>query len=372
MKMLDLKRLHLCAAMAVWLPLTAPAHAEEAFLEQARAYTRDVTQPGQPWTGPTTGAPAQTGKSIVFVSADQRDSGPRGVGQSVQEAAKAIGWTFRSIDGQGSISGRSAALNQAIALKPDGIVLGSVDANEQAQLIKDASSRGIRVVGWHSLSRPGPAPAAGLFTNLATDPLDVGKAAVMYAVAQSDGKAGVVIFTDSTYEIAISKSNAMADLVKQCLGCQLLKVEDAPLADSATRMPQLTTTLLQRFGAKWTYALSINDLTFDFMAPALQQAGYAADGPLLGVSAGNGSETAFQRIRTGQYQSATVAEPVSLHGWQAVDELNRAFAGQSPSGFSAPVHLVVAGNIATDGGARNLYDPDNHYRDVYRGIWAGQ
>jgi ribose transport system substrate-binding protein len=362
------------SASALILLTSAAAQAAGGvdMLAAAKAYTAEVTQPGRPWTGPTTGPKAQRGKTIIFVSADQRDSGPRGVAQAVEEAARTIGWSVRLIDGQGSISGRSAALNQAIALKPDGIVLGSVDAKEQAALIHQASSHGIRIIGWHALSKPGPAAQDGIFTNLATDPLDVAKASVMYAIATSDGKAGVVILTDSTYEIATTKSSAMEALVRQCSGCQLLKVEDTPLSDTATRIPQLTSTLLQRYGAKWTWALTINDLPFDFMAPTLQQAGYKGTGPLLGVSAGNGSESAFQRIRNHDYQVATVAEPVSQQGWQAVDELNRAFAGAPPSGYAAPVHLVTAANIAFDGGKDNRYDPDNHYRDVYRRIWAGQ
>lgn len=346
------------------------AYAQDAILAEAKAYTAEVTKPSPPWSGPTTGPAAQRGKTIVFVSADQRDSGPRGVSEAVHEAARAIGWSDRVIDGQGSIAGRSAAMNQAIALKPDGIVLGSVDAKEQAVLIRQAEARGIRIVGWHSLSKPGPAPQEGFFTNLGTDPLDVAKAAVMYVIAKSNGKAGVIIFTDSTYEIATAKSDAMANLVKKCSGCQLLKVEDTPLSDTATRIPQLSATLLQRYGAKWTWALTINDMPFDFMSPTLQQAGYKGSGPLLGVSAGNGSESAFQRIRNGDYQVATVAEPVWQQGWQAVDELNRAFAGAPPSGYTAPVHLVTGTDIAFDGGKNNRYDPDNHYRDVYRRIWG--
>ncbi|WP_207005234.1 substrate-binding domain-containing protein [Trinickia mobilis] len=365
-----MKRVLASSAAAIFLAATsANTYAADDIVAQAKAYTADVMKSSQPWNGPTTGPAAQHNKTIVFVSADQRDSGPRGVAEAVEQAAKAIGWNYRLIDGQGSISGRSAALNQAIALKPDGIVLGSVDAKEQAVLIQQAASRGIKVVGWHSLSKPGPAPQYGIVTNLATDPLDVAKAAVMYVIATSNGKAGVIIFTDSTYEIATAKANAMAALVKQCSGCQLLRVEDTPLSDTAARIPQLSATLLQRYGAKWTWALTINDMPFDFMSPALQQAGYKGTGPLLGVSAGNGSESAFQRIRNHDYQAATVAEPVSQQGWQAVDELNRAFAGAPASGYAAPVHLVTGSNIAFDGGKQNVYDPDNNYRDIYRHIW---
>jgi ribose transport system substrate-binding protein len=64
-----------------------------------------------------------------------------------------------------------------------------------------------------------------------------------------------------------------------------------------------------------------------------------------------------------------VAEPLRLHGWQAIDELNRAFAGQKESGYSAPVHLVTSVNIKFDGGQHNEFDPDNGYRIIYKKIW---
>ena len=53
----------------------------------------------------------------------------------------------------------------------------------------------------------------------------------------------------------------------------------------------------------------------------------------------------------------------------AADELNRAFAGAPASGYLAPVHLVVKDNISFDGGDKNVYDPDNGYRDEYKKIW---
>jgi ribose transport system substrate-binding protein len=50
--------------------------------------------------------------------------------------------------------------------------------------------------------------------------------------------------------------------------------------------------------------------------------------------------------------------------------LNRAFAGQAPSGYVAPVHLVTKDNIQYDGGPHNIYDPDNGYRSRYKAIWG--
>jgi ribose transport system substrate-binding protein len=347
-----------------------PAWAEDSNVAQAKALVAQLTAAGGAWTGPTTGPKGQEHKLVVFVSTDQRNGGARGVGEGAEEAAKILGWEFRTLDGQGSVSERASALNQAIALKPNGIIIGAMDAAEQAPVLEQAAQRGIVIVGWHAGPVPGPIDSPKIFANVTTDPVQVARAAAMYAVADSDGKAGAVIFTDSVYKIAIKKSDTMAEVIRQCSGCKLLSVEDTPLADASTRMPPLTTALLSRFGSRWTYALSINDLTFDFSAPALESAGIAEDGYPRNISAGDGSGSAFQRIRNGDYQVATVAEPLRLHGWQTIDEMNRAFAGAPPSGFVAPVHLFVHANIDADGGKGNIYDPGNNYRDAYRKIWG--
>lgn len=355
-------------AFALLLAGTSLAAADA--VADAKAYVAQITKPNPPWTGPTTGPKAQPGKTIVYVAADMKNGGVLGVSKGVEEAAAAIGWTLRMIDGQGSVSGRSGALQQAIALNPQGIILGSVDAKEQAELIKQASDAGITIVGWHATAKTGPAPDQHIFTNITTDPLEISRAAASFVVADSEGKAGVVIFTDSVYEIAVAKSDAMAAVIKACTGCKILSVEDTPLAEASTRIPPLTNALMQRFGDDWTYSLTINDLPFDFMAPALQSAGKAADGFPRNVSAGDGSEAAFQRIQTNYYQYGTVAEPLSMHGWQAVDEMNRAFAGQKESGFVVPVHLFLPQNVTEDGGATFTFDPGNGYREAYKSIWG--
>jgi ribose transport system substrate-binding protein len=350
-----------------------PSLAQDAFVAEAKAHVAKLSKPKPPWDGPTTGPAAQPRKSIIYVSADQNNGGASGVGKAVEEAARIIGWEFRLIDGQGTASGRTAALLQAANLKPDGIVLGTVDANEQAKTIQQIAARGIRIVGWHALGRPGPVPSSPLFTNIATSPTEVAKAAAMYAVADSNGKAGVVIFTDPAYEIGIAKSDAMAEAIRKCGGCSVLSVERIHHGDfrqTAALMTQRTALLLQQHGAKWTYSLADNDLFFDHMVPSLVAASIPGNGSPKNISAGDGSQPAFERIRKIRYQIGTIAEPLRLHGWQAVDELNRAFSGQKDSGYSTPAHLVTAANIRFDGGARNEFDPDNGYKDAYRKIWG--
>ena len=362
------KMMFALAGVAALALAAVPARADA--VTDAKAYVEKISKPNPPWDGPTSGPKAAKGKTLIYVSTDQRNGGARGVGEAVTEAAGKLGWTVRSADGQGSVSARSSALAQAIASKPDAIVLGGIDSAEQSAAIQQAAQQGIVLIGWHSYAKAGASTDLPIFTNITTDASDVAKAAASYAVADSDGKAGAIIFTDSTYEIAIAKSDAMEKIIEACPGCKVLEVVDTPLAEASTRMPQLTTSLLQRYGDQWTYGLSINDLTFDFMAPSLSAAGIDGDGHPRNVSAGDGSAAAFQRIEAKDYQVGTVAEPLRLQGWQIVDEANRAFAGQKDSGYVAPAHLFTPSNVDKDGGPKGIYDPDNGYTEAYLKIWG--
>jgi ribose transport system substrate-binding protein len=322
------------------------------------------------WDGPTTGPKAQASKFIIYVSTDQKNGGSLGAGNGVLEAAKAIGWRAQIIDGQGTVSGQVAAFGQAIALKPDGIILGGVDAVSQKTALDRANSLGIKVVGIRAGPKPGPIADPVVFTNVETNPDDVAATTAKYVIEQTHGAANVVIFTDSQYALAVRKAKVMQQTIQACKGCSVLEYVDSPIAEASQRMPQLAVSLKQRYGAKLNWMLAINDLYFDFAAPALRSAGVPPEGPPKFASAGDGSVSAYSRIRDGQYQFATVPEPLNLQGWQAVDELNRALAGAQPSGYVTKAHTVTKANIGIEGGPNNIYDPDNGYRDHYKSIWG--
>lgn len=133
-------------------------------------------------------------------------------------------------------------------------------------------------------------------------------------------------------------------------------------------MRAVTQELLTRHGMRWTHALAINDIYFDYAVPEFIKVGRSSKSISL-ISAGDGSTAAFLRIRAGVFQTATVAEPLNMQGWQSVDELNRLLAREPVTGHVTPPHLVTRDNIAVDGGPQIPYDPENGYRDIYRRIW---
>ena len=344
-------------------PVFADAVSDAMAMVQKQAGRKDV------WDGPTSGPKAADGKTIVVLAADLKNGGILGVTNGVEEAAEKIGWTVRVLDGAGSVSGRTGAFGQALALQPDGIIINGFDAVEQQTAMAQAREANIPMVSWHASPVIGPDPENGVFANVSTDAMQVSAAAAQWAFADADGEPGVVIFTDSTYAIAIAKADRIKEEI-EALGGTVLEYVDTPIADTSNRMPTLTTALLQRHGDKWTHSLAINDIYFDFMGPALAAAGIAGDAKPKAVAAGDGSESAYQRIRGNQYQSVTVAEPLNLQGWQLVDELNRAMQGEEWSGYTSPLHVVTMENIAFDGGDKNVFDPENGYREEYIKIWG--
>jgi ribose transport system substrate-binding protein len=276
----------------------------------------------------------------------------------------------RVLSGQGTTGGTEAAINTAIADKPSAIVNDGADNGSLASLFGEATKQGETVVSWNGEPTPGAEPKYHVFYNVTVDNTLVARIAADYAIARSDGHANVVDFADNEFAIAEYKAKVMEAAIKACSGCKFLAYENTPIADTTTRVPPLTTALLAKYGKEWTYSVAINDNYFEAMSTALASTGIKPNDAPINISAGDGSPDAFQRIRSNFYQAGTVAAPLNLQGWQVVDELNRAFAGQGPDNFVAAPRLVTHSDILYDGGPEDAYVPNNHYKQRYMKIWG--
>ena len=336
-----------------------------AAFAQATTAVREAENPRTSWNGPTTGPAAATGKRIVYVAQTMTNPGVAGTVSGAAEAAQAIGWNFEAIDGGGTPSGIQAALSEAIALKPSGIVLGGFDPKATSAQVSRANAEHIPLIGWHAVEAPGPSRNPELFTNITTELDKVAKISADWIIARSHGHAGIVVFTDASIPFAKTKSGLILQQLSTCQSVELLAYENIPIPDAGTRTPEEVSSLVSRLGDTWTYSAAINDLYFADAAPALRAAGRRGSGPPFNIGAGDGDPSAFQRINSRQYQAATVPEPLTQQGWQVIDEFNRAFAGRPPSRYVAPVHVATAENT---GGATS-WDPSG-YREAYRKIWG--
>ncbi len=333
-------------------------------LGEAKRAVKAAEDVNAPWTGPTSGPGAVPDKTIVYIAQTLTNPGVEGVAKGVQEAADVIGWRVRTINGQGTTAGIKAAFDEALALRPDGIVIGGFDPTSTGEQVKQADAAGIPLIGWHAVAAPGPSEKPKLFSNITTRVEDVAKISADWIIARSNGRAGVVLFTDASIPFAKRKSDLIKKKLDTCSDVKLLSYENIPIPQAGSRTIERVSSLAARFGDRWTHSAAINDLYFDHAGPALHAAGREGAGAPFNIGAGDGDPSAFRRINSREFQAATVPEPLSEQGWQIIDEFNRAFAGKPASGYVAPVHIITAAN---SGGALS-WDSEN-YRKAYRRVW---
>jgi ribose transport system substrate-binding protein len=339
----------------------------DSVVDEAKAAVAKYVGIQSEWLGPTSAPKPQSGKQIVYLSGDENIDTSHEYGVYMQEAAAKIGWKVTVIDGKGSPTSWLAAFDQAIALKPDGIAIFA-DAASLQDPIKKARAQNIIIVGLHAAGIPGPFPDLGVFFNIQGDPRNVGKAQAEWAIADSDGKARVVVLTHNEYKIAETKSTATKTMLEKCSDCKVLEYANSPASEADQRMAQLTTSWIQRFGLP-LYITSVGDNDFDFAVPVLRNGGIApGQVKLIGA---DGTRSAYDRLHKGNaYQEMTVSEPVELQAYQAIDEFNRAFNGQAPSGFVQPPYVVTTSNVNKEGGEKNVFIPSNNYKEHYLSNWG--
>ena len=125
----------------------------------AKTAVQAATDTKAPWTGPTTGPKAATGKNIVYVAQTLTNPGVAGNAKGVQEAAAAIGWTVtrhRRPGRPGRHLGRHGPGHRAEAGRHRHRRLRPRIGDAQ---VKQANDANIPLIGWHALGTPVPAPA---------------------------------------------------------------------------------------------------------------------------------------------------------------------------------------------------------------------
>lgn len=341
---------------------------DDEVLKAAIANIENSTGAQSEWYGPTDGPKAAENKSIVVINANSANPSEAAWGDAVKAACDRIGWDCSVLDGKGTTQGQIEAFSQAISVGA-GAIVTSADAESLQASIEDAMAAGIPTVGIHSCATSGPAENLNLYYNITTTGTQIGHALADYAIAKSNGTGRVIILYDSQYAIAREKAEAMEERIKECPTMELLDVVNSPLSEIATNMPSLASSWISTYGTdEPIYVLSIADCYYDYIVASLRSAGVSTDDIILVGSDGDGA--AYDRIRNGEYQAATIPESASLIGYIAVDEINRFFNNSDPYVFDMNVFIVTADNITAEGGDNNEFVPSNNFADEYAKIWG--
>ena len=319
-----------------------------------------------PWDGPNDGPVAQPGKKIVYVAQDMRNGGISGVFRGLQEATRQLGWQLSYVDGGGNAAAATSLFAEAVQHHPDAIAIGGFGIEELTVPVAFAQDTNIVLVGWHAAAQPGPTDA--LFVNVATDPAAVAQAAADYVIWNASGPVGAVLINDGRFSVANAKTQKIKEILESCATCSVLAVEDIKISEASALIPDVIRRLNLTYAARWTHTIAVNDVYFDNMNFPLREIGRL---DIRNISAGDGSARSLERIRTGYSQQvATVAEPLTLQGWQLADEMNRAFAGVAPSGYVSKPILITRQVLEALGDVP--IDSTIPFEARYAAIWHGK
>jgi ribose transport system substrate-binding protein len=339
-----------------------------SYVVQAQQAYDARTGPQTDWLGPTSGPTCESGKKIVYANIGENNPIGHLWGLYLKQAAAECGWTVVNLDGHSSPTDWVKNAETAVSMKPDAIVT-SHDAKTVHAAFAKANKQGIPIIGLHGTSKPGPDPADYLFTNIVSNPLDIGVAMGQWAIANSKGNARVILLCDHIYAISMIKRAGWMKALKTCPTCKILKDDNFPMEDIPTRMGTDATSWVSTYGLP-IWVVTAADYYYDYAVPALRTASVSTDE--MRLAGADGTTQAYNRVRNGnEYQILTVPEPIEMQSWQAVDEINRALHGMPPSKFVQPVHLVDHSNVDTNGSRNNQYFPMNDYKTHYLNIWKG-
>ena len=335
-------------------------------MAKANAKVAKATAHNTHWDGPVDGPKIVPKKRVIFIAGDLSNSATYGAFEGAREAAMAVGWEVLSINCSGACYQGEPIIYQAFKMNANAIILAGIEASTQSAGLAKAQAAKIPVIGWRAASKS--TLVEGLFANLGSHPRDIAQLAALFTATEANSKMGIVILSDNSTAYLSVKSAELIDSIKQCESCHLLEVVDIPIMEAHKKLDAVIDNLHKRYGDKWTHIVTVSDLYFDVIEK-LPAAQILVTNKIKGIAAGDGSVSAYQRIRSNRLQIGTVAEAAHLEGWQLIDELNRAFNGAIYTGYLPALHVTVEQNISFDGGSQNHFEPENDYKNYYKRIW---
>lgn len=343
-------------------PATSPTAGADSKAAATEAAARvDAAKAPVHLGAPETSPPIQPDKFVILIPCSQASEGCAQPARGAAEAAAAIGWRTQTIDGKDTADTQNAAIRQAIALKPDGIITFAIDPDSVQGAIREARTQGIDVIA----SSATQSDLVAFSDNPSTEAWrQSGTLLADYAISETEGQVKALILHDTGFEVLKSRHGAFVEQLQACTSCTILEDQTFTFADLANSVPRLVQQMAQRHPDFNTIYID-----YDYAVPALLQglrSVGAADKIVLGS---DGTSAAIKLIRDDAGQSATTAFALGWLGWSNVDALNRVFAGEDPAPAAEVLSVkLIDRSVAQD--LTGLWEGDVDYRDEYLRMWG--
>ncbi len=316
----------------------------QSMLEKARTPTPQV------YEGPTTPAHAPKGIKIAAITCYSILEGCVSPTKGIADAAKAIGWEAQTFDGGGTPSQQNSQILNAISWGANIIALIAVDPKAVQAGLQAAKRAGVLVVsGSSALSPPNPVvepPPGDLWPafDVMVDTPELGRRAADWIIADSGGKANVVIYNDKEFPSNIAEIEGLLPRLKECKGCTVQDVQYFTGTQVANTLGPETVSYLRNH-PEVNYIYVTYDPAATAQVPAIENAGLAGNVKLVSILGDNQN---LHYIETGRVQAADGAFDNEYMGWSIVDQSIRLLNHQpliSPIGENEPFVILDKTNL---------------------------
>ncbi|MFC7789949.1 sugar ABC transporter substrate-binding protein [Microbacterium sp. MAHUQ-60] len=333
---------------------------------EASAVVTDAMGPVTEIDAPADSFTPPTGKHILIMPCSSAGQGCVDEAEEEKRVAESLGWTVDVVDGKFDPTVYNQTIKNAVASGVDGIIAISADPNLYGDAMTSVVAKRVPFV--LTQQTPGANDVEGIDTYIAPDPLVGGEDVAEWLMADSAGKAHVLLLDVPGVPNVQQRTAAIAAKLKSdCADCVVYS-SDITTATLGTSLAPLVTTQLQQH-PDIDYVWGSDDATASFIQQGIQLAGKSGSVKLLSMT---GLPQQMSQIKTGQV-ALELASPTPYSAWAAVDSLARLMADQSVSKFQVvPQRIWTEANI--DDAPEEIFtrgwDIEFDYRDAYHTLWG--
>jgi ribose transport system substrate-binding protein len=290
----------------------------------------------------------------------------KSLAKGVEDAAAAVGWSFKSIlvnfsDPSTVVAGIKQAINQYHA---NVVSMSTADPNTVQSVASTVTNAGAIL-----LPQNYPFPAGGPI------PVDVagapyytlsGNMVADWVAAKSGGKAHVLyVSVDSFPALKTVREGFSAELTSVCSGCQITKL-DIPIAQAFTNQGNPLIASAVRRDSSIDYVVTVDGAVFGGLNTALSAAGV---GKKVTIASSFGSVQNQTEVLAGR-EGATTSQANQIIGWLTIDAALRHFAGMSyPANYGIPpTQLLTSDNKSSWNSADDFQVPAD-FASVFKTLW---
>lgn len=328
----------------------------------------------EPWDGVPTSLPASPpgrytpltkpvpagGKAIALTTAipSAQESS-----EAFIEAAKAVGWSAKSLNFDGSVPDLLAKFDQAIGEKPTAIWIQAFPAAAMQKQLDAAKAAGI-VVGMASVvDQPQSYPGFAAVSNGGITIEEVNRLHAYWFMRDSKCAGNVAIFT-LPFPIVEKGDQVFTDTVKE--NCPDCKVSSSLIQPQDLGTPKTASTIVSKLQSDPTtkYAFTVIGNLANGVAPALKQAG-VNDIRIFGSSPDAESMAA---LRDGS-NAWWVNQNSVMQGWASFDSILRAVTSEQvqPDPGHYPLSVLTSENVSE--GTEVPVVPADYQRE-FKALWG--